>query len=561
MRQTVVKRKTLEQELNKTKEELRQNHKELFALHTLAQQVSASLAVDEVISRAVQEIVKVVSPDISFFYLREGNSLILKDIYSKSKKLGPVLPEVKEVGVCLCGLAAREGKPFYSVDIHTDPLCTLDECKQAGIRSFAALPLYGRGGILGVLSLASFKKHDFSKERTFLEILVSHISIALQNALLYQRIQKQAEELEKQMLERNKAVEALQKSEEQYRTMIETMNEGLSVVDRNGITTFVNHQFCEMTGYHQDELLGYHETVLLDADNQRRLKVQEAVRKRGSAIPYRITLTRKDGGKVNTLVAPRPIFDEKGRFSGSLGIFTNITELKQIEGKFFSYQERLHALVLELTLVEERQRRRIAMEVQDHIGQTLSFCKLRLEKLQGSPSLSDFSESLDEIHTCIDQVIQYSQSLRFKLSTPILYEEGLEAALKWLGDQFQKQYSLVFHFEDDQKPKPMLDETRILLYQSVRELMMNIIEHAQARNVKVFVSRDYKNIRISVQDDGIGFDVEEIDPYTAKNVGFGIFSIRERLKFLGGSLEIESKPGHGTRATIVVPLRISKKIT
>ncbi|MBM4136466.1 MAG: PAS domain S-box protein, partial [Nitrospira sp.] len=483
---------------NKTKDALHQSHKELFALHRLAHHVSASLAVDEVISRAIQEIVRVVSPDISFFYLREGNSLILKDICHKSKKPGPILPEVKEVGVCLCGLAAREGKPFYSVDIHTDPLCTLNECRQAGIRSFAALPLFRREGILGVLSLASFKKRDFSNERAFLEILVSHISIALQNALLYQRIQKQAEELEKQMLERNKAVEALQKSEEQYRTMIETMNEGLSVVDQNGITTFVNHQFCEMTGYHQDELLGYHETVLLDKDNQRRLKIQEAVRKRGSATPYEITLTRKDDKKIYTLVAPSPLFDEHGKFRGSLGIFTNITELKQIEEKLLSHQERLHALVLELTLVEERQRRRIATEVQDHIGQTLAFCKFRLEKLQGSPSLGDLKESLDEIHTCIDQVVQYSQSLRFKLSTPILYEEGLESALKWLGDQFQKQYGLVFHFKDDQKPKPMLDETRILLYQSVRELMMNIIEHAQARNVKVFVNRDYKNIRISV---------------------------------------------------------------
>lgn len=367
------------------------------------------------------------------------------------------------------------------------------------------------------------------------------------------------EKLQQEVAERNRAEDALRQSEEHHRTLIETMNEGLSVVDKDSVITFVNDQFCTMTGYSRDELIGYSETILLDKESQRIFKKQWAERTKGIAAPYEITLTRKDDRKVHTLVSPKPLFDENGQFSGSFGIFTDITERKQAESELLSYQEQLRSLASELSLVEERQRRCIATELNDYIGQTLYYSKNKLEALKELASAGNLKEPVDEVLSLITQTIEYTKSLTFQLGTPLLYEEGLEAALKWLGYQFQKQLGLVFNFEDDLKPKPLADETRILLYQAVRELLINVTKHAKARNVKVSIQRDYKDIQISVEDDGIGFDTSKIEAYKSKDGGFGLFSIHERLKYLGGHFKFTSKSGYGTKSTLTVPLKLIKK--
>jgi PAS domain S-box-containing protein len=367
------------------------------------------------------------------------------------------------------------------------------------------------------------------------------------------------EKLQQEIAEKKRVEEALRRSEEHHRTLIETMNEGLSIVDKDGMLTFVNDQFCKMTGYYRNELVGYQITVLFDKENQKIFRKQWLERSKGDTTSYEITLTRKDDKKVHALVSPKPLFDENDEFNGSFAIFTDITELKQAEKALISYQEQLRSLASELSLVEERQRRCIATELNDYIGQTLYYCKNKLEALKGTDASGNLQESVDEILDLMEQTIEYTKSLTFQLGTPILYEEGLEAALKWLGYQFQKQLGLVFHFEDDLRPKPLNDETRILLYQAVRELLINVSRHAKARNVKVNIQRDYKYMQIDVEDDGVGVDTSKIDPYANQAAGFGLFTIHERLKYLGGHFKFVSKPGFGTKATIIVPLKPVKK--
>lgn len=367
------------------------------------------------------------------------------------------------------------------------------------------------------------------------------------------------EKLRQEIAERERIEEALRRSEEHHRTLIETMNEGLSVIDQNNIITFVNEQFCEMSGYSRDELLGYNYSVLLDKENQHIFKKQWAERLSGDATPYELTVTRKDGKKIHALVSPKPLFDDEGKFAGSFAILTDITDRKQAEEKLLSYQKQLRSLASELSLVEERQRRCIATELNDYIGQTLYYCKNKMGVFNELVSSTELKTSAAEIADLIDQTIEYAKSLTFQLGTPLLYEEGLESALKWLGYQFQKQLGLIFHFKDDQKPKPLSDETSVLLYQAVRELMINVTRHAKARNVKVSLQRDYKNVQIDIEDDGIGFDASHIDSHTSKSGGFGLFTIHERLKYLGGHFKIDSKTGFGTHATLTVPLKPVKK--
>ncbi len=349
--------------------------------------------------------------------------------------------------------------------------------------------------------------------------------------------------------------DALQRSEEQYRTMIETMNEGLSVLDRNETMTLVNNRFCTMTAYGREELIGKHVSLILDKENQRILRNQWSLRKKGVTNTYEITLTRKDGEKIDTLVAPRPISDEKGEFVGSLGIFTDISRLKNTERELLSYQARLRSLALEMSMVEERERRYITIELQDNLGRSLAYCLKELNKLQGKPLPKDIRSPLDDITGLVQQTIDYAKTLTYEFSTQILYEKGLEAALKWLGNHFHELHALTFHFHDDLKPKPLSDETNILLFQSVRELFLNVVRHAHAKNVTISLERDYKNIRIHVHDDGVGFDMSRIGSYQSKKDMFGLFSIYERLKYLGGHVNVESSSGKGTRFTLVAPLK------
>ncbi len=349
--------------------------------------------------------------------------------------------------------------------------------------------------------------------------------------------------------------EALKKSEEQYKTMLETMNEGMCVLDRNGTITFVNDCFCRMTAYRKEELLGRHVAIILDRENEKILRNQWSLRKKGRTDPYEIILTRKDGEKIDTIVAPRPIFDDAGAFAGSLGIFTDVSKLKRTERELISYQERLRSLALEMSMVEERERRYITIELQDNLNRSLSYFTQKLKELQDIASPNEAQTILDEMASLVEQAMHYVKTLTREFTTQILYEKGLEAALKWLGSNFQELHSINFHFKDDMKPKPLSDETNILLYQAVRELFMNIIRHAHAKNVTVSFERDYKNLRVHVHDDGIGFDVSKVLTYTKNKEMFGLFSIYERLKYLGGHVDFESGPGQGTHFTLVAPLK------
>jgi signal transduction histidine kinase len=154
----------------------------------------------------------------------------------------------------------------------------------------------------------------------------------------------------------------------------------------------------------------------------------------------------------------------------------------------------------------------------------------------------------------IDQSISYTKSLSFELSPPLLYDIGIEATIEWLAEQMQKQHYILFYCENDGSPKPLTRDVSILLFQTVRELFMNIVKHSQAHQVNVGISREAGTIKIVVEDDGIGFDAGTIE----QNRTFGFFSIRERLKYLGGSLAIDTGRGRGTRVTVTSPLSLDR---
>ena len=202
------------QDLKQTQETLQQRAQELATLNTLSRQVGGSLSLDQVVQSVLDGVVDTIKPDIAVFFLREEDNLVLQGIEPRDSSLAQAGPPIHCLGECLCGLAASEGVCIYSHDIHTDPRCTWEECKKAGICSFVALPLKHGEDVIGILGLASRTKRDFSKQSDFLEALAAQVSIGVQNALLYQQAERHAAELELRVTERTTE---LQESQEKLR--------------------------------------------------------------------------------------------------------------------------------------------------------------------------------------------------------------------------------------------------------------------------------------------------------------------------------------------------------
>jgi len=230
--------------------------------------------------------------------------------------------------------------------------------------------------------------------------------------------------------------------------------------------------------------------------------------------------------------------------------------------KYLSIHKRLlRSMASQHTITEERARRKVAVYLHDNICQSLGVAKMKLDALMKSISPSDLAAPLEEVTQIIKSTIQDVRSVMVDLSPPVLHELGFEAALEWLGEQFHERNGIPCTFENDHLPKPLDDDVRILLFQSVRELLVNIIKHAQASNAKICVLRKDDKIHIVVEDDGVGFKTSEMGSPPVVASGFGFFSIRERLSSIGGYMEIKSWKGKGSCITLVAPLKRLEETT
>ncbi len=217
------------------------------------------------------------------------------------------------------------------------------------------------------------------------------------------------------------------------------------------------------------------------------------------------------------------------------------------------YQGRLRSLTAEVSLTAEKERRRIAIELHDRIGQNLALSKIKMDLMRESASSTGLKKLIKETSTLMEGAIRDTRLLTFDLSPPVLYELGFESALRWLSKQISDQHGIQIEFDSESIPDTFTDDIRIILFQSVRELLINVIKHAHADRVRVIVKRKIKEILIAVEDDGIGFKLPAAGEYMSRTGGFGLFSIRERLSSYGGTFKVEAGPDRGTRSIIRMP--------
>ena len=175
---------------------LLEREKELFSLNIIGRTMSSSISLEEVVNAAIEQISKTINPDVAMLFIRDGEELLLNGMGPKDKSGNYTINHVHKVGQCLCGLSVSSEESIFSLNINSDARCSWRECKVAGFTSFAAIPLIRKNEVIGTLGIGSIEKRDFESRRQFLEAIVSHIAICLDNSLLYEKVKTYAEDLE-----------------------------------------------------------------------------------------------------------------------------------------------------------------------------------------------------------------------------------------------------------------------------------------------------------------------------------------------------------------------------
>ena len=239
-------------------------------------------------------------------------------------------------------------------------------------------------------------------------------------------------------------------------------------------------------------------------------------------------------------------------------LLLEVEERKKKEQELLGYQQRLRHLSSELLQTEERERRRIAIEIHDRIGQALAVNKIQLGALQSEVDSQELKTKIENIRGLLSQTIRDTRTLTFELSPPVLYELGLQAALEWLAEIIRKQNGLKVDLTGDGSDRKLDAEKRVLLFRTCRELLFNVVKHAGAKRARVSLRGDGAAIMIKISDDGTGFEPDLLQAgYDPFERGFGLFSVREQLQHQGGTFEIDSGPDRGSEVTIVMPLSMT----
>ncbi|GMV51207.1 response regulator [Nitrospirales bacterium NOB] len=380
-----------------------------------------------------------------------------------------------------------------------------------------------------------------------------------------------AEEKARLLRERDEADRRLRESESRFRTLADSapviiwMNgpEGCEFVNQScldflGINRLEDVNRCDWTEYvHPDDQA--------HAAARYRQAVADHTRFEAS-----FRCRRRDGTYRWLRSVGMPMLSEAGDLHGYLGASFDVTENKEAEerlqrwsvdleravnqktGELRRSQEQLRALANELNLTEQRERKRLATELHDYLAQLLVVVRMKLRQTVPLITGARVSDLLKEADQALTQSLEYTRSLVAELTPPTLKEFGLLDAMTWLAAQMQR-HGLTVTVQQDTDEPAIPEDQAVLLFQSVRELLFNVLKHARAKEATITVAlTDDDKLQVVVSDNGCGF-VPHPQDRGAAPAQFGLFSIQERMAAMGGRLDIESALGGGTRAILTTP--------
>lgn len=350
--------------------------------------------------------------------------------------------------------------------------------------------------------------------------------------------------------QRKLAQRELERMEQFQRSILEGINTGVWVSDAQDRITFFNRAMEDISGLTRQQALGIHVVTGFPAATLHFFKpLFKKARSTGNPVPYEaIPVTTPVGRETFQSGWIIPIFRSEG-YAGMICTVEDVTARRKAENELLAHQQRLRRLATELTMAEERLRRRVAADLHDGVGQLLAMCKLQLKMaVAGRPELAP---GMQGALGMLDRAIDQTRSLTTDLSPPVLYELGLGPALEQLAERHQRLYQVPVVFDMVDRDVGLSPEAAAFLYRAAAELLHNSAKHAKASSLGVRLKRREGMVCLTLTDDGVGFAADEVAEH--RTAGMGLFSIRERIQAMGGSLILRSRPGVGTTATLVVP--------
>jgi len=342
------------------------------------------------------------------------------------------------------------------------------------------------------------------------------------------------------------------------RSLVEASLDPLVTIDADGRITDLNNATASVTGLGREKMIGSDFSSFFTEPDKAHDGYLEVFAK-GFIRDFPLAIRHSSGKITNVLYNASLYRNEAGEIQGVLANARDISERLEAEQEILRNNEMLRSITSELVMTEERERRRIAVDLHDHIAQTLAITKLKLDILMDQVKGSDSAKSLDDIINMINRAIAQTRSLMTDLSPSVLYELGLTEAMEWLSEQMHDHYGLKVIFKNDPKIQNIDMDLQVFLFRSTRELLLNVVKHAHAREVYIILQKLTGKISVTVKDNGIGFDLNVMDNPVSRTGGFGLLSIRERLNHIGGTFEIESQKAQGTSIRLLVPEQKRRK--
>jgi CheY-like chemotaxis protein len=214
--------------------------------------------------------------------------------------------------------------------------------------------------------------------------------------------------------------------------------------------------------------------------------------------------------------------------------------------------DHLRALAHQLSRAEQREKKRLSKILHDHIQQLIVAAKMQISwmKRKDDPEFQTMAQGVDSI---LHEALEACRSLTVDLSPPVLHEAGLIGGLNWLASRMHDKNQFTVHLHAERNAEPVSEDIKFMLFECARELLFNIVKHAEVAQAKVILVRlPDDRIQLIISDQGKGFDPERLERRKGNDISFGLFSIRERLAYVGGEIEIKSTPGKGTRIVLIV---------
>ncbi len=346
--------------------------------------------------------------------------------------------------------------------------------------------------------------------------------------------------------ERRRIESALRESEKKYRTLVDNMDEGLLQTDPDDVIIYANRRVCEISGYSQEELTGKPGYKILEHPDFRSVIIdKKKQRLKGLSDTYEVKWIRKSGETIWVRIHGVPVTGIDGKVTGSVGIIRDITEQKRKD-------ETMKILIGNLVESEEAMRKSAAQNLHDQVGQNLTALSINLNyiltQMPAGPGSKTGNRLRDSL-SILNETMENIRDIMVELRPAVLDNYGLNAAMNWSVEKFAQRTDTLFHYEGQDLKNPLPRNTEFTMFRVAQELLHNVVKYAKADSVFITLEETDDHVKLTVQDDGIGFNTDTISEKKSVS-GLGLAGMKTRMDLVGGTMDIVSFPGKGTSVII-----------